>query len=511
MVKGEQGPCGELFQSLYSPFLCHRTLLDFSPSVISLLSSAQYILFLQDLNLNLYLSHFCQVKIFLPPHQHSAEKVTIMQSKALVLLAVHLNLIAAGLIRDIRFSIADTTSSDYSITSTIALKAAQTPAADGQIESTAPAKGQFGSVPAFGSGPGAATTEQGKSQPATTKVNSYPTSAPSVKDYHDESIQSIAAGPSSNSGLSNSALTVKQQSAIQSTVSLSASVGTPSAKASAISVSSQQTAAASTEALKGKKGNTAMAAAFNSVFTTLNAQSPCNANNKDEVVACINGQFGQCSNGKYTLVQCAQGQSCYALPLTGSTQGITVQCASKQDANQRLGQGSTAPAAASPSQSSASPVSQQPSAAKPTIAPVASVAQSPTAGSAQSYQSMSASHIPHPSAMNSTTTSAAGVIQSIAAGSTSVSQPPTDAQSSMTTPVSSAASTESTTIQSKPSSAAPTTPKDTQSAITSKDTPSATSTPTTTPSPTVSSASSTKPSAASTSDDGQITVIPIPI
>ena len=503
-----------------------------------------------------------------------------MRFEALVLLAVHLNLIAAGLIREPRLSvryvsrmavvaklteprsrlnlrhdnhssIADTTPSEYSITSPIALKAAQTSGADGQIESTAPAKGQFGSVPAFGSGPGAATTEEAKSQTATTKVNPYPTSAPSVKGYHDEdyNYESIAATSQSKAALplSNGALTAIQ-SAIQSVATPAKTeqpVGTASAKASP--------STASIEALKGKKGNIAMAMAFNSVFAKMNAQSPCNAKNKDEVVACISGQFGQCSNGKYTLIQCPQGQSCFALPLSGSTQGITVQCASKQDANQRLG---TAPAAASLSQS-ASLVSQLPSAAKSTIASAPSIAQSPTAASGQPYQSMSASHTHQTSAAKSNAAQATGVIQSLPAGSaqasptqqqstqptqplatqssqgtisntTSVSSQPTATRSSQgtistsisvssqpsttqssqptqstSTSVSSqpaAASTESTATQSKPS-ATPTTPEDTQSAS---------STPTTTPSPSVSSAPSSKPSATSTSDDGQITVIPIP-
>ncbi|KAF8513826.1 hypothetical protein BU17DRAFT_94993 [Hysterangium stoloniferum] len=53
------------------------------------------------------------------------------------------------------------------------------------------------------------------------------------------------------------------------------------------------------------------AIALNNKFNSLSASSACT----DGALACINGQFAQCSGGKFLLTSCAIGTICVALPL----------------------------------------------------------------------------------------------------------------------------------------------------------------------------------------------------
>ena len=53
---------------------------------------------------------------------------------------------------------------------------------------------------------------------------------------------------------------------------------------------------------------------LNAKFKTLKASSSC----KSGEVACINGNFAQCSNNKFVIFPCSGGLACVALPLVNS-------------------------------------------------------------------------------------------------------------------------------------------------------------------------------------------------
>ena len=86
-----------------------------------------------------------------------------------------------------------------------------------------------------------------------------------------------------------------------------------------------------------ENGNTAMAAGFNSVYKTLNEDSPCNPGDPSQAYACVDGEIAECqSDHSYVLKSCPQGQSCYALPKASGSTGIVVQCAVPSDAYSML-------------------------------------------------------------------------------------------------------------------------------------------------------------------------------
>lgn len=268
------------------------------------------------------------------------------------------------------------------------LKAAQTPSEYGQSQSAVPTSGQVGSVPAFGSGPGAATTEESKSTTPTTQPHSssfqqsyqkdtvaQTEAATSTQSSEQVSPSAAASSVQQTAGSSNTQAVSAQTSAVQKSVAAtSVSSATTSAKGSAVGAGSQQPTGAASNSSSSTSGNTAMALGFNSIWASMGESSPCDANDKNQVVACIKGQYAQCSGGKYTMTPCPQGQQCFALPLSKDFKGVTVQCASLQEANQRLGQSSASPAAAAPTKSS-SVKPQQTSAATPTQSPSATPQQ----------------------------------------------------------------------------------------------------------------------------------------
>ena len=287
--------------------------------------------------------------------------------------------------------------------SPVPFKAAQTPSEYAQSESAKPLSGQVGSVPAFGSGPGAATTESHKSA-------SPPPTASSHRSLMKDDIQSskpvLQTIPASivqqTADYSEAGSASTQTPAVQKSVATSTSVtsaktpltnataGTPtqqpaqsvSTKASAVSAGSQQSTA-TPNVPAGDNGNIAMALGFNSAYATMNAKTPCDANDKNQAVACVGGQYAQCSGGKYLLTACPQGQQCFALPLSKDFQGVTVQCASLQDASKKLGQSPSASPSTATATLSASPKSQQ-SIAKPTVTSTTSTTVHSTAvGSAK--------------------------------------------------------------------------------------------------------------------------------
>ncbi|KAH9486654.1 Pathogenicity cluster 5 protein d [Psilocybe cubensis] len=73
------------------------------------------------------------------------------------------------------------------------------------------------------------------------------------------------------------------------------------------------------------------AIALNNKFKTLTASSPCTAPEN----ACVGGKFAQCVGGKFTILGCAGGTVCAALPNVGSA-GTSIACTTQADLAQRL-------------------------------------------------------------------------------------------------------------------------------------------------------------------------------
>ena len=86
-----------------------------------------------------------------------------------------------------------------------------------------------------------------------------------------------------------------------------------------------------------ENGNAAMSADFNSIYKTLNTDTPCNPSDPSQAYVCIDGETAECqSDGTYVLKSCPSLQSCYALPKASGLTGVVVQCAVPSDAYSRL-------------------------------------------------------------------------------------------------------------------------------------------------------------------------------
>ena len=314
--------------------------------------------------------------------------------------------------------------------SPVPFKAAQTPSEHGQSKSAIPTSGQVGSVPAFGSGPGAATTEE--SHTSTGRPPPSTSSHRSVMRDTAAHLETTASIQSSKPALQTIPASIVQQTAenseaggastqtpaVQKSATTPTSLSSPktplsnataathtqqpaqsvSTKPSAVNAGSQQPTATPTNTPAGDNGNIAMALGFNSVWATMDAESPCDANDKNQAVACVSGQYAQCSGGKYIMTACPQGQQCFALPLSKDFRGVTVQCASLQDASKQLGQTPSASPSTPTSTLSTSSKSQQPSVPKPTVTSTSSATvQSPAVGSAQATPSAERTSVAQPS------------------------------------------------------------------------------------------------------------------
>ena len=86
-----------------------------------------------------------------------------------------------------------------------------------------------------------------------------------------------------------------------------------------------------------ENGNAAMAAVFNSIYKTLNTDTPCNPSDPSQAYVCVDGETAECqSDGTYVLKSCPSLQSCYALPKASGSVGVVVQCAVPSDAQSIL-------------------------------------------------------------------------------------------------------------------------------------------------------------------------------
>ncbi|KAH9989082.1 hypothetical protein BJV74DRAFT_458223 [Russula compacta] len=73
------------------------------------------------------------------------------------------------------------------------------------------------------------------------------------------------------------------------------------------------------------------AQALNEKFQSLSASSSCTAGEE----ACVQGQLGQCVNGKFALTPCSAPLQCVALPLVNKP-GTSITCDTQQDAETRI-------------------------------------------------------------------------------------------------------------------------------------------------------------------------------
>ncbi|CAF9917902.1 MAG: hypothetical protein HETSPECPRED_003620 [Heterodermia speciosa] len=496
-----------------------------------------------------------------------------MHLQLLVLPAVLLNLATAGLIRSNRHPVryvsqlppkADLTTgrlglharfqnssipevplqpSTLSLTPTpspIPFKAAQTQSEYGQSSSATHLSGQVGSVPAFGSGPGAATAEVSHKPSASAHGSvirasvaqsettaSVQPSKPVLQTIATSTVQQTAGN--SEAGSASIQTPAIQKSAITSTSlgpktpSSNATAGTHtqqpaqsvSAQASVVNAGSQQSTATPTNVPTGGNGNVAMALGFNSVWATLDATSPCDASDKNQAVVCVTGQYAQCSRGKYILTACPQGQQCFALPLSKDFRGVTVQCASLQEANKQLGQTPSASPSVATATLSTSSKPQQPSVTKPTVTSTSSTVQSNAAGSAQATPSAEQPSAAQPSKTETVQTT-------VSHQTTSVGQQPTESPKESLTQSKPTETPKESTTQPKPTETTSTTkPSDSTTATPQTTSPhGASQSPTPTPQVTTSTQHSDSPSpspspntttaAAQTASDDPIIITPIP-
>ena len=158
------------------------------------------------------------------------------------------------------------------------------------------------------------------------------------------SSQTAFVTPSASSIILNSTFPLSKTAGTSSILASFTDATPPSLSTSATtaistpSSSSSVTPTVSTSIGSLQASNIAVALGFNTIFTTLTTESPCNFTGINRVSACVNGQLAQCAeNGKYNLSPCPQGQQCFALPLTGKLFGVAVRCDTASDAYSELG------------------------------------------------------------------------------------------------------------------------------------------------------------------------------
>ncbi|KAI4164251.1 MAG: hypothetical protein LQ342_002216 [Letrouitia transgressa] len=211
---------------------------------------------------------------------------------------------------------------------------------------SASASKQSGKVPAFGSGPGAASVASNptldRPAPTSSKRIQLGTGASSQAATKTQEAQPSAFPTERPSDQKTSIISLRTQDPTSTPLPISISSASGEALASSTfanpsASASPTTASKPSEAPAAVGGNFALAAAFNSRFGSLKPDSPCNINDEQQAHACINGLFAQCNSvGRYTMTSCPEGQQCFALPLPASSTGVSVQCDTPSDAKKKL-------------------------------------------------------------------------------------------------------------------------------------------------------------------------------
>lgn len=241
----------------------------------------------------------------------------------------------------------------------------------GGAQTSTVATKQVGSVPAIGSGPGAASvgdeTLTHKAASSVTRIASVAagirsgnvseikttSAARSVPSFTSSPVQTLSSSlietrpprGSSNSHavtpsiqLTGVATVLRSTNATRLSISTKSSVS--SAGSSTLQPSSIQPRIPRITEFPDTQGNVETAVQFNKFFLSLGPNSQCSAEINTQAVVCINKQIAICGNNfRYVLQPCPEGQSCAAVPLNNGSKGISIQCIISTDVTPKLSPG----------------------------------------------------------------------------------------------------------------------------------------------------------------------------
>lgn len=241
----------------------------------------------------------------------------------------------------------------------------------GGAQTSTVATKQVGSVPAIGSGPGAASvgdeTLTYKAASSVTRIASVAagirsgnvseikttSAARSVPSFTSSPVQTLSSSlietrpprSSSNSHavtpsiqLTGVATVLPSTNATRLSISTKSSVS--SAGSSTLQPSSIQPPIPRITEFPDTQGNVETAVQFNKFFLSLGPNSQCSAEINTQAVVCINKQIAICGNNfRYVLQPCPEGQSCAAVPLNNGSKGISIQCIISTDVTPKLSPG----------------------------------------------------------------------------------------------------------------------------------------------------------------------------
>lgn len=241
----------------------------------------------------------------------------------------------------------------------------------GGAQTSTVATKQVGSVPAIGSGPGAASvgdeTLTHKAASSVTRIASVAagirsgnvseikttSAARSVPSFTSSPVQTLSSSlietrpprGSSNSHavtpsiqLTGVATVLPSTNATRLSISTKSSVS--SAGSSTLQPSSIQPPIPRITEFPDTQGNVETAVQFNKFFLSLGPNSQCSAEINTQAVVCINKQIAICGNNlRYVLQPCPEGQSCAAVPLNNGSKGISIQCIISTDVTPKLSPG----------------------------------------------------------------------------------------------------------------------------------------------------------------------------
>jgi len=154
-----------------------------------------------------------------------------------------------------------------------------------------------------------------------------------------QQLTDLVQSPGVSGGSSAGNSPAQNPSAAPSSASNSTSQATSSSAAPAANTSPSPTpravanssASGSGSGFKAQNGKDAQA--LNQQFQSLTPNSHCTGSEQ----ACVNGQFAQCSAGKFALTPCSSGTTCTALPLVNKP-GTSVTCDTQADSAARISQ-----------------------------------------------------------------------------------------------------------------------------------------------------------------------------
>lgn len=238
----------------------------------------------------------------------------------------------------------------------------------GGAQTSTVATKQVGSVPAIGSGPGAASVgDETLTHKAASSVTRIASVAAGIRSGNVSEIKTTSAAPSFTSSpvqtLSSSLIETRPPRGSSNSHAVTPSIQLtgvatvlPSTNATRLSISTKSSvSSASSSTLQPSsiqppipritefpdtQGNVETAVQFNNFFSSLGPNSQCSAEINTQAVVCINKQIAICGkNFRYVLQPCPEGQSCAAVPLNNGSKGISIQCIISTDVTPKLSPG----------------------------------------------------------------------------------------------------------------------------------------------------------------------------